>query len=205
MTRISRFSCETRMKMSLVRGAEATFRCFVKHSMGLRHVSATAPFIGTRSVHRRFTILYKKNPGKRRKGFEKIRDLWYNNITDENKLIRAWNAADLHIEYYAAVSRFWARTEQRGQTKHMKNWFIDNLTFIWQQLRDIGLIDILDIGLVSIVLFFAYKFIRERRAGKLALGVVLLFLIMICISQCIITESLGNHGHTHQGVEKKKH
>ncbi|MBQ7983864.1 MAG: diadenylate cyclase CdaA [Clostridia bacterium] len=61
----------------------------------------------------------------------------------------------------------------------MKNWFIDNLTFIWQQLRDIGLIDILDIGLVSIVLFFAYKFIRERRAGKLALGVVLLFLIMM--------------------------
>ena len=94
-------------------------------------------------------------------------------------MIRAWNAADLHIEYYAAVSRFWARTEQRGQIKHMKNWFIDNLTFIWQPLRDIGLIDILDIGLVSIVLFFAYKFIRERRAGKLALGVVLLFLIMM--------------------------
>ena len=48
-----------------------------------------------------------------------------------------------------------------------------------QQLMDIRLIDILDIGLVSVMLFFAFRFIRERRAGKLALGIVLLFLIMI--------------------------
>ena len=50
---------------------------------------------------------------------------------------------------------------------------------IWQQLLDIRFIDILDIALVSVMLFFAFRFIRERRAGKLALGIVLLFLIMI--------------------------
>ena len=61
----------------------------------------------------------------------------------------------------------------------MSNWLKDNMTFIWQQLLDIRIIDILDIGLVSVMLFFAFRFIRERRAGKLALGVVLLFLIMI--------------------------
>jgi len=61
----------------------------------------------------------------------------------------------------------------------MSNWLKENMTFIWQQLLDIRIIDILDIGLVSIMLFFAFRFIRERRAGKLALGVVLLFLIMM--------------------------
>ena len=61
----------------------------------------------------------------------------------------------------------------------MSNWLKENMTFIWQQLLDIRIIDILDIGLVSVMLFFAFRFIRERRAGKLALGVVLLFLIMI--------------------------
>ena len=61
----------------------------------------------------------------------------------------------------------------------MSDWLKENMTFVWQQLMDIRLIDILDIGLVSVMLFFAFRFIRERRAGKLALGIVLLFLIMI--------------------------
>ncbi len=61
----------------------------------------------------------------------------------------------------------------------MGNWLSENMTFIWQVLSDIRIIDILDIALVSVMLFFAFRFIRERRAGKLALGIVLLFLIMI--------------------------
>ena len=61
----------------------------------------------------------------------------------------------------------------------MSDWLKENMTFVWQQLMDIRLIDILDIGLVSVMLFFAFRFIRERRAGKLALGIVLLLLIMI--------------------------
>lgn len=61
----------------------------------------------------------------------------------------------------------------------MWNWMTENMTFVWQVLSDIRFIDILDIALVSIMLFFAFRFIRERRAGKLALGIVLLFLIMV--------------------------
>ena len=61
----------------------------------------------------------------------------------------------------------------------MGYWLSENMTFIWQVLSDIRIIDILDIALVSVMLFFAFRFIRERRAGKLALGIVLLFLIMI--------------------------
>lgn len=61
----------------------------------------------------------------------------------------------------------------------MSNWLKENMTFIWQLLMDIRIIDILDIALVSVMLFFAFRFIRERRAGKLALGIVLLFLVMV--------------------------
>lgn len=61
----------------------------------------------------------------------------------------------------------------------MKEWIGENFTFVLQQIMEIGITDILDIALVSIVLFYAYRFIRERRAGKLALGIVLLFIIMV--------------------------
>ncbi|MGM9626121.1 MAG: diadenylate cyclase CdaA [Eubacteriales bacterium] len=61
----------------------------------------------------------------------------------------------------------------------MLTWIRENMTFIWQQLCEMRITDILDILLLAVMLFFAYRFIRERRAGKLALGIVLLFLIMI--------------------------
>ncbi len=58
-----------------------------------------------------------------------------------------------------------------------------------QQLRDIldiirmiSFADIIDIACVSVLLYYLFKFIRERRAGKLAIGVVLLFIIQF-ISQ----------------------
>ena len=51
-------------------------------------------------------------------------------------------------------------------------------------IKIIGLFDypdFFDILCVSIVFYFVYKFIRERRAGKLAIGVVLLFVVQfIC-------------------------
>ncbi len=61
----------------------------------------------------------------------------------------------------------------------MLTWIGNNLSFIWQTLCDMRLTDVLDIGLMAVMLFFAFKFIQERRAGKLALGIVLLFLIMV--------------------------
>ncbi len=68
---------------------------------------------------------------------------------------------------------------ETGAVLYMLTWIGNNLTFIWQTLCDMRIIDVFDIGLMAIVLFFAYKFIQERRAGKLALGIVLLFLIMV--------------------------
>lgn len=55
----------------------------------------------------------------------------------------------------------------------------EKITDILDIIRGISFVDIIDIGCVSILLYFLYKFIRERRAGKLALGVLLLFAVQI--------------------------
>lgn len=53
---------------------------------------------------------------------------------------------------------------------------------IWGYLRDISWTDILDILVLSLLLHMAYKFMRDRRAGKLALGVVIFLGILIISS-----------------------
>lgn len=50
-------------------------------------------------------------------------------------------------------------------------------SYIWNTIRDIGIVDIIDIAIVAIVFYYIYKFIRERRAGKLAAGILILMLI----------------------------
>jgi len=46
-------------------------------------------------------------------------------------------------------------------------------------IKGISVVDIIDIGCVSVLFYFLYKFIKERRAGKLALGIFLLFVVQI--------------------------
>ncbi len=52
--------------------------------------------------------------------------------------------------------------------------FNDRISDIWNVIRNIDFVDIIDIVCVSILLYFLYKFVRDKRAGKLALGVILL-------------------------------
>ncbi len=47
------------------------------------------------------------------------------------------------------------------------------------QIKSVGIIDILDIFLVAVLLYLVYSFIRDRRAGKLAAGVILLISMML--------------------------
>ena len=48
------------------------------------------------------------------------------------------------------------------------------------QFLTIGLIDIIDIILVAVIIFFVIKFISDKRAGKLAIGIcMILFLVVI--------------------------
>ena len=53
------------------------------------------------------------------------------------------------------------------------------LSYIVAVLSGIRIIDIIDICIVTFLLYFVYKFIRDRRAGKLAAGVFLLMAFML--------------------------
>ena len=53
------------------------------------------------------------------------------------------------------------------------------LNYIWTPLTSIGVNDVIDILFVAIVLFYALRFIRNRRAGKLIIGVMFLLILLI--------------------------
>jgi len=56
---------------------------------------------------------------------------------------------------------------------NIKDFFLK----FWDILSEINIIDIADIAIVSFVFYYVYKFIRERRAGKLAAGILMLLLV----------------------------
>ncbi len=53
------------------------------------------------------------------------------------------------------------------------------LNYIAAQFLAITLIDILDIAVVSILIYYIIKFIRDRRASKLALGVLMILVVLL--------------------------
>lgn len=57
----------------------------------------------------------------------------------------------------------------------------DFFSTIFDIICTIKIVDVIDILLVSVILYYAYKFVRDRRAGKLAAGVIL-FIIALVIS-----------------------
>lgn len=56
---------------------------------------------------------------------------------------------------------------------------LDYLEYVWNQLAGIGIIDIIDILLVALLFYYTFKFVRDRRAGKLLVGVVFLVLLLL--------------------------
>lgn len=46
--------------------------------------------------------------------------------------------------------------------------------YVLDTVKDIGITDVLDILILALVLYYIYSFIRDRRAGKLALGLFLI-------------------------------
>ncbi len=66
----------------------------------------------------------------------------------------------------------------------------DFFEYIFDQFTSMGIVDFLDIALVSVVLYYVFIFIRERRAGKLAVGVLFL-LLAVMISDFANMRSLG--------------
>lgn len=61
----------------------------------------------------------------------------------------------------------------------MPEWLKSVFDNILQTFSMIGFVDIVDIVCVAVVLYFAYKFVKDRRAGRLALGVLLIVAILL--------------------------
>ena len=50
-------------------------------------------------------------------------------------------------------------------------------TEIFQTVKNISFFDFVDIACVAVLFYFLYKFMRDRRSGKLIVGIVLLFVL----------------------------
>ena len=61
----------------------------------------------------------------------------------------------------------------------MPEWLANSLESIVRIIKSISFIDIIDIIGVAVLLYYVYRFIRDRRAGKLALGVVFIVAFLI--------------------------
>ncbi len=58
----------------------------------------------------------------------------------------------------------------------------DAFSFLVNQFSSVGFFDIADIVIVSVFFYYLYKFVRERRAGKLAIGILFILIIMMLSS-----------------------
>ena len=54
----------------------------------------------------------------------------------------------------------------------------DFFRYIWNQILSIGIADILDILIVTFLVYYLISFVRQRRAGRLALGIFAILLVM---------------------------
>lgn len=52
------------------------------------------------------------------------------------------------------------------------------------RLTSITLFDVLDIAIVSVVFYYIFKFVRDRRAGKLAVGIVFIIALLLVSDIC---------------------
>lgn len=58
------------------------------------------------------------------------------------------------------------------------------LSYVVTQLRMIRVNDVIDILVVAVVLYYIFRFVRDRRASRLAVGIGLLFLLYLVSDVC---------------------
>ncbi len=66
-------------------------------------------------------------------------------------------------------------------------WFADFFSGILQTLQSITIVDFIDIFFVAVILYYAFRFVRERRAGKLAVGIIFFAVFLV------LSDLLGMH------------
>lgn len=65
------------------------------------------------------------------------------------------------------------------------NRILENLdTYVLSEIKSMGILDVVDILLLGLILFFLYRFIRDRRAGKLLFGLGI-FLILSLLGDAL--------------------
>ena len=66
--------------------------------------------------------------------------------------------------------------------------YLRNFTMLMvDQLSSIQVVDILDIAVVSIIFYYLFKFISDRRAGRLAIGVI------VIVAAVFVSDILNMH------------
>ncbi|MBQ8552347.1 MAG: diadenylate cyclase CdaA [Clostridia bacterium] len=65
-----------------------------------------------------------------------------------------------------------------------------SFSYMWNIISAGSFIDIIDIAIVAFVFYYVYKFVRERRAGKLAVGILILLLVLL-LSEILEMHALG--------------
>ena len=66
----------------------------------------------------------------------------------------------------------------------LRDLFDNFLNNVGETFKQISFVDVIDILCVTVILYFVYKFVKDRRAGKLALG-VLLIIVFLFVSELI--------------------
>jgi len=66
-------------------------------------------------------------------------------------------------------------------------WFAGFFSGILRTIQSISIVDFIDILFVAIILYYAFRFVRERRAGKLAVGVIFFTFFLV------LSDLLGMH------------
>ncbi len=70
-------------------------------------------------------------------------------------------------------------TARRNDMSSFNEYTAQFFNYFINQIRSITFIDIIDILFVAVIFYYAYLFIKERRAGRLAIGVVLLIVLQL--------------------------
>ena len=75
------------------------------------------------------------------------------------------------------------------------NTLYDAFSGFLTQFSSIGFFDVLDIAIVSVIFYYIYRFVRDRRAGKLAVGILLVFVAMMVsnlLGMSVLSFLIGN-------------
>ncbi len=59
------------------------------------------------------------------------------------------------------------------------SFFAEIVEYIISRLTSVTFFDVLDIAIVSVVFYYIFKFVRDRRAGKLAVGILFIIVLML--------------------------